>query len=244
MRHPVTYTISEPNPEILFKANHKRHPFFLEGLWAGKIEGSNAYSLQHTPSFELSHPTTMSSILLSFDLGRIPMEQLPLFMAHAAKLDMLYRQLAGMPGYEQPPPAEDLPQPSFDEEEDEEKTLEEMTGQELRDRLADLTGKKHGIKSSGKFPTKADLIAEIRRLQGPAERKVEEKEGSLFVTTATGPEERRMSEDSLQEKKPRKSRWEGMTPEQIAEEKAKIGARLKAGREAAKAKKAEDKKTQ
>lgn len=176
----------------------------------------------------------MSSILLSFDLGRISQDQLPLFMAHAAKLDMLYRELAGIapPQYEAPP-AESLPQPDFDDKVEAEKDLEEMSGQELRDCLADLTGKPRGKKTSTKFPTKADLIAEIRRVQASPERKVEEKDGTLMVSA-----ERRMSEDSLQEKKPRKSRWEGMTPEQVAEEKAKIGARLKAGREAKKAKKA------
>lgn len=182
----------------------------------------------------------MSSILLSFDLGRIPQDQLPLFMAHAAKLDMLFRQLSAQPTYEEPPAPEDLPQPDFEEKGDSEKDLEEMTNQELRDTLADLTGKPRGRKSTPKFPTKADLIGEIRRLQTSPERKVEERDGSLFVSAAADPEERRMSEDSLSapaEKKPRKSRWEGMTPEQVAEEKAKIGARLKAGREAAKAKK-------
>lgn len=43
--------------------------------------------------------------------------------------------------------------------------LEKLTGQQLRDIWAELTGRKAGLKSSGKFSKKADLIAEIERLR-------------------------------------------------------------------------------
>lgn len=139
----------------------------------------------------------MAQISLSFDLSRIHYDQLPLFLAHAAKLSTIYEQLiaaepSAEPHYESPP-AESLPVPPFPEE----ASLEEMSGQQLRDRLADLTGNSRGKKQSPKFPTKADLIAEIRRLEGtdPKARTVEERDGTLFVTT--DPEQRRMSEDSL-----------------------------------------------
>lgn len=43
--------------------------------------------------------------------------------------------------------------------------LSKLSNQELRDIWADLTGRKKGLKSSGKLAKKADLIAEIERLR-------------------------------------------------------------------------------
>lgn len=176
----------------------------------------------------------MSQITLSFNLSEIPQEKLPLFLAHVAKVSMLYD--AFVAGHTDAPPAESLPMPSFpsdEEETSEEKPLEEMTGQELRDRLSDLMGKPRGRKHTPKFPTKAALIAEIRRLAPTVERTAEEKDGTLFVTT-TQQGERRMSEDSLakdEEKKERKNPWAGLTPEQKAERIAKMQAARKAAAE-------------
>lgn len=46
-----------------------------------------------------------------------------------------------------------------------ESSLSKLKSQELRDIWAELTGRKAGIKSSGKFSKKEDLIAEIERLR-------------------------------------------------------------------------------
>ncbi len=43
--------------------------------------------------------------------------------------------------------------------------LAKLSGQQLRDIWAELTGRKTGLKSSGKFSNKKDLIAEIERLR-------------------------------------------------------------------------------
>jgi hypothetical protein len=54
--------------------------------------------------------------------------------------------------------------------------LSKLSNQELRDIWADLTGRKKGIKSSGKLAKKADLIAEIERLRSsPAEAETSAK---------------------------------------------------------------------
>ncbi len=194
----------------------------------------------------------MSLITLSFNLSAISKDALPLFLAHVAKIQMSYEDLCrGVAPLAEPhpeaPPAESLPVPPFPEEAVEQ-TLEEMTNQELRDRLADLTGKPRGRKTTPKFPTKAALIEEIKRLEGMASlpRLVEERDGSLFVSV--------MSQDSLEKpepaadatsetgsKKPRKSRFANLSPEEADAKKAEIAARLKAGREAARAKKAAQK---
>lgn len=190
----------------------------------------------------------MAQISLSFDLGAIHYDQLPLFLAHAAKLSAIYEQMIAESSqkkeYEAPhyeaPPAESLPVPPFAED----KPLEEMTNQELRDRLSDLTGKPRGRKQTPKFPSKVTLIAEIRRLEASG-RKVEERDGSLFVTTG----ERRMSEDSLTAAEEAdgaasvassgKKRGIPKGTKLTEEQKAARNAKAAATREAKKAKKAE-----
>jgi len=187
----------------------------------------------------------MSLITLSFNVSALPKGALSTFLANVAKMQMLYEELCIAESHPEAPPAESLPVPPFPEEV-KQKPLEEMSGQELRDLLADLTGKPRGRKTSPKFPTKTALIAEIQRLRGLATlpRLVEERDGSLFVSVPSA-----ISEDSLEKpaadaaseassKKPRKSRFDNMTPEEAAAEKAKIGARLKAARDKKKAEKA------
>lgn len=180
----------------------------------------------------------MSLITLSFNVSALSKDALPTFLAHVAKMQMLYEELCVVESHPEAPPAESLPLPEV------EMPLELMTNQELRDQLADLTGKPRGRKSTPKFPTKAALIAEIQRLRGLATlpRLVEERDGSLFVSVPSA-----MSEDSLEKpesaadaaseassKKPRKSRFDNMTPEEAAAEKAK----RKAARDKKKAEKA------
>jgi hypothetical protein len=190
----------------------------------------------------------MAQISLSFDLGAIHYDQLPLFLAHAAKLSAIYEEMIAETSqkkeYEAPhyeaPPAESLPVPPFAED----KSLEEMSGQELRDRLSDLTGKPRGKKQSPKFPSKVALIAEIQRLETSG-RTVEERDGSLFVTTG----ERRMSEDSLSPAEEAdgaasvasagKKRGIPKGTKLTEEQKAQRNAKAAATREANKAKKAE-----
>ena len=181
----------------------------------------------------------MSLITLSFNVSALPKGALPTFLANVAKMQMLYEELCVVESHPEAPPAESLPVPPFPEE-----PLEDMSGQELRDLLSDLTGKPRGRKTSAKFPTKAALITEIQRLQGLASlpRLVEERDGSLMVSVPAA-----MSEDSLEKaeaasetssKKPRKSRFDNMSPEEAAAKKAEIAARLKAGREKKRAEKA------
>ena len=182
----------------------------------------------------------MSSILLTFDLGLIPQERLPLFLMEASKLDTLFRQLRAPepePHYEAPP-AESLPLP---DDEETETPLEEMDNQQLRDVLADLTGKPRGRKSTPKFPKKADLIVEIRRLRSlqTRDRTVEERDGTVFVTVRDT-DEGRMSEDSLDgapaapasdgegstaSKRRGPKKLSEMTPEELEAHKAKVAAR-------------------
>jgi hypothetical protein len=55
--------------------------------------------------------------------------------------------------------------PSSAPAEKSESSLDKLSGQQLRDIWAELTGRKQGLKSSGKFSKKGDLIAEIERLR-------------------------------------------------------------------------------
>jgi hypothetical protein len=131
--------------------------------------------------------------------------------------------------------AEDVvrPEPAAD------KPLEQMTGQELRDRLADLTGKPRGRRSTGKFSNKELLIAEIRRLEAAAADSAPEMPARTpnsgganlgrFDAPAAVAETDAASDSSS--KKVRKNPWADLTPEQRA---AKIAA-MRAGREAKKA---------
>ena len=168
----------------------------------------------------------MSTIMFSFNPALIPSIYKEEFMASFLRLVTDYEVMT------QPvppsPPADELPLP-----EAEGTPLEEMTNQELRDRLADLTGKPHGRKTTVKFPTKAALVEEIRRLQGSDQRTVK------LLVTVSG--ERKMSQDSLDATgdaasvassgKPRKNPCASYTPE----EKAARQAKMAAGREAKKA---------
>ena len=98
------------------------------------------------------------------------------------------------------------------------RSLEDMTGQELRDLWASLVGKPSGLTVSHGFPTKMALINEIRRLQGAA--------------APSSSAEDAASETSA--KKPRKNPWADLTEEQKAERIAK----MQAARAAKKAEKA------
>lgn len=64
-----------------------------------------------------------------------------------------------------PAPAKASSAPSLPSVEKSVAPLSKLTGQELRDIWAELTGRKPGLKSSGKFSKKEALIAEIERLR-------------------------------------------------------------------------------
>ena len=187
---------------------------------------------------------TMSIITISFNIAQIPAVYKEQFMANCLRLMADYEVMT------QPvppsPPAEMLPMPDA-EPEPQSKPLEEMSGQELRDRLADLTGKPHGRKTTPKFPTKAALMEEILRLEG-LDQRIVKLEGNSLQVTVSG--ERKMSQDSLEPAaataaaatgagdaasvtssgKPRKNPWSSYTAEQKTERLAK----MMAGREAKK----------
>jgi hypothetical protein len=75
-----------------------------------------------------------------------------------------------------------------------ESPLSKLSGQELRDIWADLTGRKKGLKSSGKFSTKDSLIAEIERLRSSS-------------TSVVSSEEPAAAEDKPKSKRSGPSAW-------------------------------------
>jgi hypothetical protein len=100
------------------------------------------------------------------------------------------------------------------------RTLEDMSGQELRDRVAELTGKSQGRTSSSGFPTKADLIVEIRRLE---------------AVPAPVPEVAADTSSETSSKKSRKNPWANLSPEERAAKVATQVAAMRAGKQAKKA---------
>ncbi len=82
-----------------------------------------------------------------------------------------------------------------------EKALTDMTGQELRDVWASLTGREKGIKSSGKFTTKALLIAEIQRLQSGGAAETESVASKKTETESKSEGKKSLSDMTEEEKK-------------------------------------------
>jgi hypothetical protein len=115
------------------------------------------------------------------------------------------------------------------------KTLEQMTAQELRVRLGALMGipaDSPQFRNHSKFPNKAALIAEIRRLEAepapaPVPVPVAEPEVVVVENASVAPSESSSA-------KPRKNPWADYTPEQKAERLART-AEKRLARLAAKA---------
>jgi hypothetical protein len=191
----------------------------------------------------------MSLITFSFNPAALPAETQPLFMARFFQLVTEYQILSAVPVS---PPAESLPQPSsFVAFEGDEappvpsgpKTYEEMSGQELRDRRADLLGfvadHPQRRRSPAKLTKKADLIAEIRRLEAEAAPAADAlppavrtpNNGGVNLGRFDGPAAEADANSETSSKKPRKNGWANYTPEQ----KAERIAHMKAAREAKKA---------
>ena len=84
-----------------------------------------------------------------------------------------------------------------------EKALTDMTGQELRDIWAGLTGREKGLKSSGKFSTKALLIEEIQRLRSapPAPAEDAESVASKHSAAESSTGKKSLADMSEEEKK-------------------------------------------
>ena len=181
----------------------------------------------------------MSTVSFSFNLSAIPSVYQADFMARLYQLSFEYQTLTNPAPIS--PPAESVPLPSAFVAVDGDGADGEVapavknpyrgkTGQQLRDLLADRMGlpADHAQRrNTPKFPKKADLVAELCRLDAV---------GTVEDTTA----ERRMSDDSLtvpteepapapapapaesvvdggsetSSKKPRKSGWANYTPEQ------------------------------
>lgn len=98
------------------------------------------------------------------------------------------------------------------------KTLEQMTNQELRDRLADLKGLPADSpqrRNTPKFPKKLELVAEIRRLESlPASAPVPAPAPQPVVEAVV--ENASVAPSEASSKKPRKNPWAEYTPEQKA----------------------------
>lgn len=207
------------------------------------------FQLLNIGTIPLQQSNKMSSVTFSFNPSSIHPQFRAAFMARFTEMVMEYEALIQYVPIS--PPADAVPIPfSFVPVAGDEldgsasvpvaKTLEQMSGQELRDRRADLMGfsADHPQRThTAKFPRKADLIAEIHRLEA-LNRPMSADSLDVSVPVVLEPEPAPAptvadagSEVSV--KPPRKSAWDSYTPEQKAERLAKMRAARDAKRLAA-----------